>query len=119
MSTEQANLLLKKAEEEGLLSQENGIFTPKFEVASVAIPIGFKPSSAIFERNDPVQELISRIAKAKKVPETDIVAEMNRVIKEGFDGNLLPPAALVILAKKYNVIAEDLQEPIRQALKKG
>jgi len=119
MSTEQANLFLKRAEEENLLNQENGIFTPKFDIAGVAIPIGFKPTSAIFERNDPVQELISRIAKANKVPETDIVAEMNKVIKEGFDGNLLPPAALVILAKKYNVISEDLQEPIRLALKKG
>jgi hypothetical protein len=119
MSTEQANLLLKRAEEEGLLGQENGVFTPKFDISEVAIPIGFKPTSAIFERNDPVQELIGRIATANKVPETDIVAEMNRVIKEGFDGNLLSPAALVILAKKYNVNTEDLQDPIRQALKKG
>jgi hypothetical protein len=51
--------------------------------------------------------------------ETDIVAEMNRIIKEGFDGNLLPPAALVLIAKKYQVPFEDLQDAFRQSVKKG
>ncbi len=32
MSTEQANLLLQRAEEDGLLGQANGIFSPRFDI---------------------------------------------------------------------------------------
>jgi hypothetical protein len=119
MSTEQANQLLRRAEEDGLIRQENGLYSPAFDSAEVTIPIGFKPTSAIFERNDPTHELIGRIAKARKVEETEIVAELNRVIKDGFDNHLLPPAALVILAKKYQVPFEDLQDPLRKSIRKA
>ena len=118
MSTEQANLLLRRAEEEGLIGLENGLYIPRFDISGVTIPIGFKPTSAIFERNDPVQELVIRITRSAKMEETEVVAEMNRIIKDGYDGNLLPPAALVLLAKKYHVPFEDLQEPLRQMIKK-
>jgi len=118
MSTEQANQLLRRAEEDALVRQDNGTYSLTFDSAEVIIPIGFKPTSAIFERNDPTQELIGRIAKVRNVDETEIVAEMNRVIKDGFDTHLLPPAALIILAKKYNIPFEDLRDSFRQAIKK-
>jgi len=118
MSTDQAALLLKRAEEAGLIRQENGVFTILVDPATVTIPIGFKPTSAIFETNDPAQELIGRIVKARGVPETDVVAEMNKLIREQFDGNLLPPAALVLLAKKYRVPYEDLRDALSAALKR-
>jgi len=119
MSTEQANLLLRRAEEEGLIRQDNGVFTPVFDLSEVTIPIGFKPTSAIFERNDPSQELILRIARAQNLQETEVVAEMNRIIKDNFDGNLLPVAALIILAKKGHIPFEDLQEALRQSVSHG
>jgi hypothetical protein len=119
MSTDQANLILRRAEEEGLMSLENGVYTPRFDLAAITIPIGFKPTSAIFERNDPAQVLIGRIVKATTMQETDIVAEMNRTIRDGFDTHLLPPAALVLLAKKYNVSFDDLSEALRQSVNKG
>jgi len=119
MSTEQANLLLRRAEEEGLIRQDNGVFTPAFDLSEVTIPIGFKPTSAIFERNDPSQELILRIARAQNIQETEVVAEMNRIIKEGFDGNLLPATALILLAKKNHIPFEDLKEALRQLLSRG
>ena len=53
MSTEQANLLLNRAEEDGLLGQQNGVFSPRFDINEIIIPVGFKPTSSIFERNDP------------------------------------------------------------------
>ena len=118
MSTDQANQLLRRAEEEGLLSLDNGMYAPRFDLASVIIPIGFKPSSAIFERNDPAQELIGRMVKATAMQETDVVAEMNRTIRDGFDSHLQPPAALVLLAKKYNVPFEDLSDALMQSVKK-
>ena len=119
MSTDQANQLLRRAEEEGLMSLDNGMYTPRFDLASITIPIGFKPTSAIFERNDPAQVLIERIAKATAMQETDIVAEMNRTIRDGFDNHLQPPAALVLLAKKYNVPFEDMSGALMQNVKTG
>ena len=119
MSKEQANMLLQRAEEEGFLCQENGTYSPRFALDELTIPIGFKPTSAIFERNEPTQELIRRIAKTRDMQETEVVAEMNRIIKDGYDGNLLPPAALVVLAKKYEVTWEDLRNALRQSVKKG
>jgi hypothetical protein len=119
MSTDQANLILRRAEEEGLMSLENGIYTPRFDLATITIPIGFKPTSAIFERNDPAQVLIGRIVKATTMQETDIVAEMNQTIRDGFDSHLLPPAALILLAKKYGVPFEDLSDVLMQGVKKG
>jgi hypothetical protein len=119
MSTDQANQLLRRAEEEGFLSLENGMYAPRFDLAAITIPIGFKPTSAIFERNDPAQVLIGRIAKAATMEETDIVAEMNRTIRDRFDSHLLPPAALVLLAKKYGVPFEDLSDALLQGVKKG
>jgi hypothetical protein len=119
MSKEQANLFLQRAEEDGLLSQENGIYSLMFDISELTIPVGFKPTSTIFERNEPTQELIGRIAKTRGMQETEVVAEMNRIIKEGFDGNLLPPAALVVLAKKYEVRWTDLADALKQSIKKG
>jgi len=119
MSTDQAAVLLKRAEEAGLVRQESGVYTILFDPATETIPIGFRPGSAVFEASDPAQELIGRIMKARNIPETDVVAEMNRVIREQFGGNLLPPAALVLLAKKYAVPYEDLREALITAVKKG
>ena len=119
MSTDQANQILRRAEEEGLMSLENGMYAPRFDLAAITIPIGFKPTSAIFERNDPTQVLIGRIIKVTNMPETDIIAEMNRLIRDGFDNHLLPPAALVILAKKYEVPFEDLSDGLMQSVKNG
>jgi Uncharacterized protein conserved in archaea len=119
MSTDQAAALLKRGEEAGLLALENGVYTIRIDPSAVTIPIGFKPSSSVFEAHDPAQELIARIQKARNVPETEVVAEMNKVIREQFDNNLLPPAALVLLAKKYRVPYEDLRDALVLSLKKG
>jgi len=119
MSSDQATSLLKRAEEDGLLKLDNGVYTVLFDPATIPIPIGFKPSSAIFTRDDPMQELISQIAKARGVQETEIVAEMNKIIKEQFDGNLLPPAALVLMAKKSGVSFMQYLDPFRETIKKG
>jgi hypothetical protein len=119
MSTDQAHQLLRRAEEEGLLSVEKGMFTPRFDLSAITIPIGFRPTSAIFERNDPTQDIVRRIASAKNLQEIDIVAEMNRTIRDGFDSHLLPPAALVLLARKYNVPFEDLSDALMLSVKKG
>ena len=118
MSIEQANLLLKRAEEEGHLSLANGLYSPRFDIAGLTLPAGFKPTPGIFERHDPVQDLIGRIARVRSLEETDVVAEMNRIIKEHYDTHLLPPAALVLLAKSYDVPFDDLLDALKSAAKK-
>ena len=118
MSTEQANLLLKRAEEEGLLGLVNGLYSPRFDIAGLTIPVGFKPTSGIFERHDPVQDLIGRIAQARSIEETEVVAEMNRIIREQFDMHLLPPAALVLIARDHNIPFDDLLDALKGAAKK-
>jgi len=118
MSTEQANLLLKRAEEEGLLGLANGLYSPTFDISGLTLPVGFKPTSGIFDRNDPVQDLIGRIARARSLEETDVVAEMNRIIRESYDTHLLPPAALVLLAKSHGIPFDDLLDALKGAAKK-
>jgi hypothetical protein len=118
MSTEQANLLLKNAEEEGLLVQDNGIYSPNFNISDISIPIGFKPTSAIFNKTNPVDEMVGRIARATGRQETEIVAEMNRLIRDGFDRNLVPEAAVTLIAKRHKVPFDDRLEALQQNLKK-
>ena len=115
MSTEQANLLLRRAEEDGLLEQENGVFSPCFDLAGIAIPIGFKPTSCDFRAERSGTEPDRADSRSgENVQEIDVVAEMNGIIKEGFDRHLLPPAALILIAKKYNVPFEDLREGLSE-----
>jgi hypothetical protein len=118
MSTEQANLLLKRAEEEGLLGLDNGMYSPRFDITGLNLPVGFKPTSGIFERHDPVEELIGRIARSGSLEETEIVAEMNRIIRDNFDTHLLPPAALVLLARQHGVPFDNLLDALKGAAKK-
>jgi hypothetical protein len=44
---------------------------------------------------------------------------MNRLIRQGFDGNLLPEAAVVIIAKRHNVPFEDKLEALKTGVKKN
>ena len=118
MSTEQANLLLKRAEEEGLIGLVNGLYSPRFDIAGLTLPVGFKPTAGIFERHDPLQDLIGRIARARSLEETEVVAEMNRIIRDNFDTHLLPPAALVLLAKKNGIQLDDILDALKGAVKK-
>ncbi len=117
MSTDQAGLLLRRAEEEGLLTQENGLYSPRFDISGITLPVGFKPGASVLERQDPVQELIGRIARKRSADETEVVAEMNQLIHDSFDNNLLPPAALVILAREYQVPFDDLLDALSAAVK--
>jgi hypothetical protein len=118
MSTEQVHQLLKRAEEEGLLGLSNGMYTPRFDITGLNIPVGFRPSSGIFERHDAMEDLIGRIARARSIEETEVVAEINRIIREQFDTHLLPPAALVLLARDTGVPFEDLLDALKDAAKK-
>jgi hypothetical protein len=118
MNKEQAGRLLEIAEAEGLIVQKGGNVVPAFDVAGVQIPLGFKPSSEIFERRDALSELLERIAAARDVPLSEVAAELHAVIEERFDGNLLPEAAAVIIAAEHNVPYEDKIDDLRRSVLK-
>lgn len=119
MTIEQANLLLSRAKEEGLIEFEGDMVRPLFDISGVEIPIGFKPSSTIFERSDPVQELIRRIADTRGVSSGQAVSELNQIIGDTFDGHLTAEAAAVILAKRCRAEFEDLLPALREHLMKN
>jgi hypothetical protein len=119
MSGEQANLLLKIALDRGLIIQEGEMLVPAPDIRNLQVPLGFKPDSGIFDHNDPVQNLIERIASATGRSVSEVVASGNVIIRDVFDGNLLPAAALVIVAKEEGVPYEDvINDLVSSVLKK-
>jgi hypothetical protein len=118
MSIEQANVILKRALDEGLVGYDGEMLAPKFDIQSVEVPIGFKPSQSVFELNDPVQSLIDRVVKSSGRQETEIIAEMNRLKSKDFDDLLRPEAAVIILAKRYGVPVEEHIAALKENLLK-
>jgi hypothetical protein len=119
MSREQANQLLERAKAAGLLEIADGWVRPLLDLTSVTVPVGFRPDSRIFESEEASQLLIGRIAAARNVPPAAVVAEVNHVIREGFDGNLRLPAAAVMVAAKYRVDYRDLLDRLTVEVLEG
>jgi hypothetical protein len=126
MSRDQANQLLDRAQAAGLLEVAEGWVRPLLDLSAVTVPVGFRPDSRIFEGEEASQLLIGRIAAARNVPPAAVVAEVNRLIREGFDGNLRLPAAAVMVAAKFQVEYRDLLDRLiveilegKKAEKKG
>lgn len=116
MSWDQVSLLLKRGLDQGLINTDGEYFYLKFDLSEVQIPIGYKPSSAIFEVEDPVQQMIDRIAAHEGKTQEDVAGRMNEIIKDRFDGNIRPEAALVILAKMTGTAFSDLVSDLNAGL---
>lgn len=118
MDREQVDLLIHRGVEQQLLGIEGEMYYPLFDLAEVQIPIGYKPSSSIFDAHDPFEQLLDRITSHTKMEPETIIAQMNQVISERFDGKIRPEAALVIVAKQNNIEVSDLLSSLKQALLK-
>ncbi|KQC04491.1 MAG: hypothetical protein APR53_10630 [Methanoculleus sp. SDB] len=116
MSKEEANRLLARAGEEGLLRFEGGVITPAFPVDEVTIPLGFKPSPELLAVPDVFGDLVGRIARARSSEKAAIVAELNEMVQKNFDGLLRAEAAAVILARRYGVPFDDLLDDLKARL---
>ena len=116
MNRDEAETLIKIAGEQGLLDIKDDEIRPTFDVTAVGMPLGFKPSSEIFSKRDHTQELIARIAEQRSIEPTAVVAEMNALIEDHFAGNLRVEAAIVILARKYDVPFEDKLEFLKKSV---
>lgn len=119
MNIEQANQLIARALEDGLIDSDGDMIAPRFDVGSVEIPIGYRPSALVFRRSDPQEDLMQRIEREKKIPMTAIAAEMNAIITSEFDGHLRPEAALVMVARRHGVSYEDLLPALRENILKN
>jgi len=116
MNKEEATLLLERAREEGLLLFQGGVYIPAFSPGEVEIPLGFKPSTSILRKEDPIERLVSSIAARAGTDQRAMYAEMNRIIHDHFDDRLLPEAAVMILARRYQVDTEGYREELMSSL---
>ncbi|KUG15040.1 hypothetical protein ASZ90_015307 [hydrocarbon metagenome] len=114
MNIEQAHLLLSRAQEEGLIAYDGDMIRPLFDLGTIEIPLGFKPSASVFRSSDPQEELMQRIAGEKEMPLTMVTAAMNAIISQEFDGFIRPEGAVVILAKRLGVNYEDVLPALRE-----
>lgn len=118
MDRERVDLLIHRGLEQQFLGTDGEMYYPLFDLTDVHIPIGYKPSSSIFDVDNPFEQLLDRIT-AQTGRETEaIIGEMNRIISENFDGNLRPEAALVLVAKQNNIQVSDLLAPLKEAFLK-
>ncbi len=113
ISGEQANKLLKIGLIQKLLKEEGNEVSPTFDVATVDIPTGYKPSADIFETATAYDELIQRIVERTNIDYDALEIEVQSIIREKFDGNLTKEAAAVILARKYKVEFGDKLEEMK------
>lgn len=118
MDREQVDLLIHRGVEQQLLGTDGEMFYPLFDLAEVQIPIGYKPSSSIFDAHDCFEQLLNRITSHTRQEPEKIIAHMNQVISERFDGNLRIEAALVIVAKENNIGVNDLLDSLKQEVLK-
>lgn len=114
MNIEQANQIISRALEEGLIGTDGDMIRPLFDVSRVEIPLGFKPGAAVFQKSDPVDDLVLRISERAGIPRGTVVSEINRIIQDTFQGNLSSEAAAVILARRHGVEFKDLLPALRE-----
>jgi hypothetical protein len=116
MDRESVEILLRRACDSGLLYIQDEMFVPGFDVASVHVPIGFRPSSSILNAPDPFETLLDRISAQTERVREEIIAEMNACIADEFYGNITAQAAILCIAAKYQVLFSDLIEGLEQQM---
>lgn len=114
LNVEQANAILRLGTSAGLLGVHDGKIVPLFDLASVTVPLGFRPGPDVLEAPDPLRDLVARIASSSGREANEVAAEMNGVIEGEFDGKLRPEAAAVLLARRYDVAWQDLLPALRE-----
>ncbi|ADN36919.1 Protein of unknown function DUF2240 [Methanolacinia petrolearia DSM 11571] len=118
MNREQAEKVISMADAEGLIRKEGDYFSIPEEFSKIDIPLGYKPSSEIFEKKDPVESLAAAIAEKNGIEINAVISEMNALMEDEFDGNLLPEAAIVILAREYGVGFEEYLDELKKSIGK-
>lgn len=89
------------------LKDEKGEFTLTDALKSEKIPLGFKPTDAIFAEDDipeinPIERILNAVAVNTGKDRKTLTAELSEIRKK-FDNLIADDAAVVILAKRYGV----------------
>jgi hypothetical protein len=118
MSQDHAKKLIELATKRGLLRKEGeeNSYRHAASLASVTIPLGFRPSDEIFAETeaekDPIEALLEDVATTTGKPKRELAAELQE-ISGHFDNLLEPAAAATLLAKKYRI---NYKPALREAL---
>jgi len=114
MDRESVEVLLRRAADAGLIAVENDMFVPTFDVASVSVPIGFRPSSSVLAVSDPFEILLDRISVDRT--REDVIKEMNVCIADEWGGTITAQAAILLIASKYEVPFSDVLEGLEKQM---
>jgi hypothetical protein len=115
----EAQRLLRVAQDLKLVELRGGSLTPGFDLASVEVPMDFRPSPGILEGVPPVQDLfltaLNRVVDRTGADRRSVVAAIN-AIQERMDVHV--EVAALIYAREVGVDVSDLVEPVREAIAK-
>ncbi|HEX9907833.1 MAG TPA: DUF2240 family protein [Thermoplasmata archaeon] len=92
----------------GYLQRKNGNLMPTFDCAAIEVPLDYKPTKEMFERErnkklDLFSEIVDRIVRTKSVPKREVVSKVNR--KQELLGIDVEPAALLV-ASDYGLAVD-------------
>jgi len=105
LNPDEAKRMVALAERKGLLTRnEKGNFVPQPDLLTLRIPLGFKPSDAIFEKGDTnvIEELLEHISSVSGIEKKNLLQQIPPVL-EHFDNLIVDDAAIMILARKYGI----------------
>ncbi|MDD5502122.1 MAG: DUF2240 family protein [Candidatus Thermoplasmatota archaeon] len=118
----EARAIVDCAAKTGILAKTPEGLKPAFDIASIEIPLGFRPGKSVLECAMPPRNIFKEIAEftcAKLgVDESAIVSEINKEI-EAFGGLLDPRAAAVIVAEKHGIDAKKYAEDVENLILKN
>lgn len=103
-------------------ANEKGEYVLSESIRPEKIPLGFKPTDAIFtadvpEPVDPVEGVMHAVAAATGRDIKPVAAELAE-IKNRFDALICDEAAAILLARKYNVVISQFQAELLKNMEK-
>lgn len=108
MGIDDAKKLIAQALARGCYSKdEKGEYVLSDSLKNEKIPLGFKPTDAIFDEEDipevnPIESILDAVVKKTGKDRKTLTAEMSEIRKK-FDSLIADDAAVVLLAKRYEV----------------
>jgi hypothetical protein len=97
-------LLIKKAE----------ALRPGFEINEINVPLGFQPTSKIFDKEEKkppnesiLDEIVEKIAEKTKIKKEDIYEKIKKIEREK---NINSDVAALLVGKEFDIDLENLDE---------
>ncbi len=108
-SPKDAQRLLDLSLTGGFLQRKNGSVFPTFNLATVDVPLDYRPSKDVLERaskrsTDLFSEVVEKIVRAKAVPKREVVSRVNK--KQELLGIDVEPAVLLV-ASDYGLAVDN------------